>query len=93
MPREASLFDLTGGDIVEAFFLLRAEGKNIPPAWIERAGASRKNREKELGKLLKSKELDAMHHIRDWHVSYQKECFYRGLRALMELERKGKTKY
>jgi hypothetical protein len=92
MPREASLFEQTRGNVIDAFFLLRAESKNIPPAWIDRSRASRKNREKELGKLLKNGELDAMNHIQDWHIAFQKECFYYGLRVLMELERKGKTK-
>lgn len=93
MPREAALFEATKGDVVEAFLLLREEGKNIPPSWIDRASLSRKSREKELAKLLKAGKLDAYNRMRDWWLAYQKECFYRGLRALMELEREGKTRY
>lgn len=93
MAREAALFDGTKGNVVEAFLLLREEGKNIPPNWIDRATASRKSRETELAKLLKAGKLDAFNLMRDWWLAYQKECFYYGLRALMELERKGKTKY
>ncbi len=93
MPREAALFDATKGNVVNAFLLLREEGKNIPPNWIDRASKARKSREKELGKLLKAGSLDAVNYMRDWQVAYQKECFYHGIRALMELERKGKTKY
>jgi hypothetical protein len=91
MAREAGLFETTNGDIFLAYILLRDQGANIPPAWIERSTSSRKNREKVLGKLLKSKSIDAVKHIQDWHIAYRKECFYYGLRALLELERKGKT--
>jgi hypothetical protein len=92
MPREASLYDSTNGSVVDAFFLLRSEGKNIPPAWIDRAEQSRRNRQKELGKLLKARDLDAVPALKDWEVAFKKECFYYGLRVLMELERRGKTK-
>ena len=59
MPREAGLFDTAGGSPVEAFFLLREEGGNIPPMWIERASESRKNREERLAELLAENSLDA----------------------------------
>jgi len=93
LPREATLFDSVGGNVVEAFLLLRAEGKNIPPAWIDRAQDSRKKREKALAKLLRENSLDAVAALRDWELAYRKECFYYGLRALFELQRKGKTTY
>ena len=93
MAREAGLFEATNGGIVEAYFLLRNTGKNIPPAWIDRATESRKKRQMNMAKALKSKSLDAIPFLRDWEVSYRKECFYYGLRALLELERHGKTKY
>jgi hypothetical protein len=91
MAREAALFDETGGSVVEAFLLLRAEGKNIPPMWIERAKESRKNREKVLAKLLRDNSLDAVAALRDWELAYRKECFYRGLRALFDMQRTGRT--
>jgi hypothetical protein len=91
MARKAELFDGTNGDIFLAFLLLREQGANIPPAWIDRSSASRKSREKQLGKLLKSNSLDAVNYLRDWHLAYRKECFYYGLRALLELQRRGKT--
>ena len=93
MAREAGLFDGVNGSPVEGFFILRQNGGNIPPNWIERATASRKNRQKALAAALKAKKLDAVALLRDWEVAYRKECFYRGLRALLEMERNGKTKY
>lgn len=92
MPREAGLFEAANGSVVAGYFLLRQRGGNIPPNWIERALDSRKSRQKELGKLLKIKSLDALPFLKDWELAYQKECFYYGLRILLELERKGKTK-
>ena len=92
MPREASLFDETSGSPLEAYLLLRRNGGNIPPAWIDRASESRKKREKELASALKKNSLDALDLLRDWETAYRKECFYYGIRALMELQRKGKTR-
>lgn len=92
MPREAALFDSTDGNLLIAFLTLREGGANIPPAWLERSRESRKKREKELGRLLKAGKLAAANYIREWELYYRKECFYTGLRALMELERHGKTK-
>jgi len=92
MAREAELFEQTSGSPLEAFLLLRQNGGNIPPAWIERSSESRKKRQKELAKTLQDNSLDAVQLLRDWEVTYRKECFYRGIRILMELERSGKTK-
>lgn len=92
MPRQAELFEATQGNLLIAYLLLREQGANIPPAWLARSCESRKKREKELGRLLKAGKLDAANHIREWELYYRKECFYYGLRALMELARTGKTK-
>ncbi len=92
MPREAALFESTDGSLFLAFLALREEGKSMPPNWAKRSRKSRKNREAELAKLLKADKLDAANFIRDWEVAYKKECFYRGITALMELARHGKTK-
>jgi hypothetical protein len=91
MPREASLFDEANGSPVEGFLLLKRDGGNIPPMWIERATESRKNREKALKKALKTNSLDAIHLLRDWELAYRKECFYYGIRALLDISRNGST--
>lgn len=92
MPREASLFDETDGSALEAYLLLHQDGGNIPPSWIDRARTSRKNREKALAQALGENSLDALPLLKDWELAYRKECFYHGIRALMELQRSGKTK-
>lgn len=68
-------------------------GKNIPPNWIDRSSKSREKRQKELGKLLKNNSLDVVPLLKDWEIAFQKECFYYGLRVLLELERTGDTEY
>jgi len=92
MAREAALFEQSGGSPVRAFHLLRQNGGNIPPNWIERSQVSRRNRHAELGKLLRAGKLEAVPLLEDWELAYQKECFYRGLRALLDMQRSGKTK-
>jgi hypothetical protein len=92
MPREAELFESTQGSLFHAYLAIRDNGANIPPAWLERSRESRKKREKNMAKLLKAGSLDAANCIREWELFYKKECFYHGLRALLELERSGKTR-
>ncbi len=73
--------------------LLKTNGSaNIPPAWIERARLSRKGKEKALAQVLKSGKVKDFLSLEDWELRFRKECFYHGLRVLLELERKGKTK-
>jgi hypothetical protein len=93
MPREAELFDMAGGSIVEGYFLIKERGANIPPAWYERANSSRVRLHKEIAKILKTRDLDGIGALRAFELRYRKECFYYGIRALLELERKGKTRY
>jgi hypothetical protein len=91
MAREAGLYNEADGSPVEGFLLLRQNKANIPPMWIERAKLSRKNVEKELGKLLKSGDIDSIYKLREWEEKFKKEFFYLGMRVLLELERKGKS--
>jgi len=51
MPREASLFDETDGSALEAYLLLRQDGGNIPPAWIDRARHLGKTAKRPLRRL------------------------------------------
>jgi hypothetical protein len=93
MAREANLFDESGGSPVRAYLLLKSQGSaNIPPAWIDRARASRKKREGDVAKVLKKGRVTDFVRLEDWELAYRKEVFYHGLRVLLELERKGRTK-
>ena len=91
MAREATLFEEANGSVVEGYHLVRARNINIPPNWIDRATSSRKRREKALGKVLHEGSLDAIPILKEWETAYRKECFYYGLRALLELQRGEKT--
>jgi hypothetical protein len=93
MPREAGLFDESSGSPVRAYLLLKSKGSaNIPPSWIDRARTSRKSREKDIAKVLRSGKVTDIIRMEDWELFYRTECFYYGLRVLLELERGGKSK-
>ncbi len=93
MPREATLFEQSVGSPVRAYLMMKNDGSaNIPPNWIERSRTSRKNREAKIAKLLKKGHIHDIIALEDWEQAFKKECFYHGIRALLELERDGKTK-
>jgi len=92
MPREATLFEESGGSVLRAYLLLKSAGSaNIPPNWIERAKDSRKNREANVAAALREGSVKDLLTLEQWELAYRKECFYRGLRVLLELEREGKS--
>jgi hypothetical protein len=93
MTRQATLFDEASGSPLRGYLLLRSRGSaNIPPAWIDRSRHSRKAREKAVAAGLKSGGVAAVMTLEDWELAYRKECFYHGIRVLLELERAGKTR-
>jgi hypothetical protein len=51
MPREARLFDRFEGSPVKAWWKMTA---NVPPNWIARARAARRNREDDLAKAMQA---------------------------------------
>ncbi len=91
MSKEADLFEAADGSPLEGYFLLKAAGKNVPPMWIERARESRRGRHQDVAHALKEGDWGEIATLRDWELSFQKECFYYGIRVLFDLERKGKT--
>jgi hypothetical protein len=92
MPREAGLFDAAGANPWRGYLLLKERGGNLPPMWIERSRQARRSRQPRVAKVLKNGPVSEVLILEDWALAYQKECFYRGVRALLELERTGKTK-
>lgn len=92
MAREAGLFEMAGGSPLRGYLILRQQGGNIPPQWIERSGASRRTRQKKVAHVLRKGSVRQIPEVEDWEVAYRKECFYRGIRILFELERSGKTR-
>ena len=91
MPREAELYEESGGSVLEGYFLLKQRGGNIPPLWIERSKESRQNRQKHVAATLRGGKWAEIAVLRDWENAYRKECFYNGIRVLFELERHGRS--
>lgn len=92
MSNESTLYEEANGSPVTGYMLLKSRGGNVPPAWIERYTDSRKKRESNVGKVMKSG-FKGYSDLLEWEEVYRKECFYYGIRALFELERNGKTSY
>ena len=92
MAREATLFERAGGSVLKGYRLLQRGGANIPPMWIQRASESRCRLHKDVAQALRRKSKAGLSTLKEWEMRYNKECFYYGLRVLLELARKGKTK-
>jgi hypothetical protein len=79
-------------DIAGKFPAMRT---TVPPRIFRRTGLrakeSRKNREKNVASTVKEGKVKDILMVEDWEVAYRKECFYRGLRVLLELERDGQS--
>jgi hypothetical protein len=92
MPREAGLFEAAGGSSLRGYLILKKDGGNVPPMWIDRAETSRRNRHKALAPALRKGGIAQYSLAEEWELAYRKECFYRGIRILFDLERSGKSK-
>ena len=106
MPREAKLFESAKGSPARALFKLhgnippnwiaRARGsrKSLEPDVVtamKRLKKLRQTRPKALV-LIKAAEQELKALLRAWETAYNKETFYNGLRALLEISREGETK-
>ena len=93
MPREAQLFESTNGSILKAYLLLKENsGSNITPNWYKRSALSRKKMHNDIATILKKNKLTGFYALKEFETKYQKECFYKGLRILLELERQGESR-
>jgi hypothetical protein len=93
MKDDSTLYEQTNGDVLVAYLMMKESGgANVPTAWIKRYHESRKILEKDIARILKKQDLRGYFTIREWTTKRNKENFYRGIRALLELERSGITK-
>jgi hypothetical protein len=92
MPREAGLFEAAKGSPLKGYMLIKKAKKNIPPSWHKRARVSRKNREEQVTRVLHKRSIADRSILKKWEQDFMKECFYRGVRALLELDRIGLTR-
>lgn len=86
------MFEAAGGSPLSGYLILKKDGGNVPPMWIERSELSRGERQKKLTPALRKGDIAQFGLAEDWELAYRKECFYRGIRSLFELERTGKSK-
>lgn len=91
MARDAELFNATNGSPLEGFLRMKKQGANVSPLWLENSRQSRVNRQVAVVQALHEGGWGDIDVLRDWEESYRKECFYYGMRILMELDRAGKT--
>jgi hypothetical protein len=92
VSNESTLYEQANGDPVKGYLLLKSNGGNVPPNWVERYTEGRKKKHSKVAKALKDG-LKGYATLLEWEEAYKKECFYYGIRALFELERTGKTNY
>lgn len=92
MGRDAGLFEAADGNPLKGYLLLKRDGGNVPPMWIDRSVMSRRQRQKKLAPALRTGGIAQFTLAEDWELAYRKECFYRGIRILFELEWTGKSK-
>ena len=88
MPRGATLFDSADGSVLKGYRLSQRGGANIPPMWIQRASESRCRLAQGRGTGASPKEQIGAEHSQGMGKRYNKECFYYGLRVLLELARR-----
>jgi hypothetical protein len=104
MPREANLFRITGGSparalkrvanippswIARARKARKSREPEVAKAMVKAARLRR--RRPNARAAIRDAETELRGVLREWEVAYQKQCFYYGIRALLELGRKGKT--
>src|SRR5438093_13511132 len=92
MARKAELFAAAGGSVLRGYRLLQRGGANIPPMWTKRASQSRCRLHKDVAHALRRKSKAGVSTLRECDKRYNKECFYYGLRVLLELARKRKKR-
>jgi hypothetical protein len=106
MAREAKLFNATSGSPTRGFRRLtgnlppswidraaearKAREPELLKALRQVQGLRRRRPNARATIRAAEKELNAI--LREWETAYRKECFYYGIRALLELDRKGATR-
>jgi hypothetical protein len=106
MPREARFFESCSGSPVKGFLNLqgnipprwidnaRTSRKMSEPAvkrCLLKLQGLRRNHPRSKS-AIKNAIKDLRIILTDWETKYQKEVFYRGIRALLEIDRDGSTK-
>ena len=92
MAKDRNLFKDSGGSVVRGYIMLKQNpGSYVRPSWYERYAESRKKLHPEIVRILKEGKITEFPILEKWEEDYQKECFYYGIRCLLDLEREGAT--
>ena len=106
MAREAKLFNATSGSPTRGFLRLsgnlppswiaraKTSRKDFEPDLLASIRKVRRLRQRRPNAraTIKAAEKEMRTALREWETRYRKECFYYGIRALLELDRKGRTR-
>lgn len=106
MPREARLFEASNGSPSKALFKLqgnvppkwvlraRRSRKNIEPDVVRALKKLQQVRKRRPNAhaTIKAARQEVTALLRAWELSYRKETFYNGVRALLELSRNGSSR-
>jgi hypothetical protein len=106
MPREARFFNVCSGSAMRGYLKLRGNitprwiknarisRKRVEPRIEESLRKLRFLRKKHprAKAAIRNLEADLKALLLQWEIAYRKENFYRGIRVLLELQRKGSSK-
>ena len=106
MPREAKLFESAHGSPARALLKLRANippnwilrarrsRKGLEPDLVRALKTIQRLRKRrpKARATIRAAEQELRAALKAWEVAYQKESFYNGLRALLEVTRDGKSR-
>jgi hypothetical protein len=87
---KSTLYDKANGNPVTGYLLLKSQGKNVPLNWVKVYSDLRKAKHDDVVDAIEEG-LAGYSTLLEWEEAYKKECFYYGIRALLELDRNGKT--
>jgi len=107
MPREARLFTSSAGSVVRGYLKFRANipprwiansrgsRKRIEPGIAEGFRSLERLRIRRPGArvTIQNAQRDLRSVLDRWETAYRKENFYRGIRILLELQRKGSSSW
>jgi hypothetical protein len=106
VPREAKLFNASDGSAAKGF--LRLSGNIPPSWIDRETKSRKQREPAVLAALhhlkrlrkrrpnaratIRAAQKELRRALREWDTAYRKQCFYYGIRALLELDRRGKTR-
>jgi hypothetical protein len=84
-----TLYEKYKNDIYGGYLQIKDNYKNLPLSWYERSKESRRSLHDDVASILVNEDRSEVgkNTVIDWELKFRKECFYLGIRILLELER------